>query len=99
MNLTTEGSVAIIGNFGREFSFENHQQFRDVLKEAIAKNCKTVSFNFSGLEYLDSSAIGMLNLAYKDTKQQSIKMEITNCSGYVLDVLKMVGFDKLFKIA
>lgn len=98
VNVATVGSKAKISLVGR-FDFNGHREFRACcdapLKQAIVTE---VEVDLGGVEYLDSSALGML-LMLKEKAQASNKLvALSNCRGTVKQVLDIANFAKLFTI-
>ena len=50
------------------------------------------------VEYLDSSALGMLLLLRDKGKAMGKQVSLANCGGTVRDVLRVANFDKLFAL-
>ena len=45
-----------------KFIFADHKAFRQAVKESLATSCKTLEIDFAKVDYLDSSALGMLRM-------------------------------------
>lgn len=59
--VTQDGSKAVVKLAGR-FDFNTHREFRAAIDPLVADtSVGTVNIDFSGVEYLDSSALGMLD--------------------------------------
>tara|TARA_R110000868_G_scaffold189695_1_gene432933 strand:+ start:120871 stop:121182 length:312 start_codon:yes stop_codon:yes gene_type:complete len=83
----------------KSFDFENHGDFRFYVKKIIEANAQYLSINFKEVEYIDSSALGMLMLAKHETDQHNCKLELSNVKdGHAKDVLHLVKFNQLFTI-
>lgn len=91
------------GNFvidlEQSFDFESHKEFRECIKNLIDKNAKSLAIDFGRVEYIDSSALGMLMLAKHETSQHDCKLQLTNLKeGHAKNVLNLVKFDQMFDI-
>ncbi len=97
--VTAEGSRAIISIVGR-FDFNRHREFRSACEKALAQaDAREIEVDFSRVDYIDSSALGML-LMLRDTASASNKtVKLRNCLGNVKQVLDIANFGKLFTIA
>jgi HptB-dependent secretion and biofilm anti anti-sigma factor len=60
-------------------------------------SCKEIVLDFSQVEYLDSSALGMMVLLQKKASGQNIKVKIKGARGATDDILKMANMQKLFE--
>ncbi|MCU0841714.1 MAG: STAS domain-containing protein [Thiobacillaceae bacterium] len=79
------------------FDFNSHRDFRaasDKLLEDAA--VKEVEINFSRVEYLDSSALGMLLLLREKVDGAGKKVVLSGLKGTVKQVLDIANFSKLF---
>ena len=98
VTVTKDGSCVVLKLAGR-FDFNSHREFR-VAVERLGDNAglKSVTIDFSEVEYLDSSALGML-LMLRD-KMIAAKKDVTlsGVHGNVKQVLDIANFGKLFSI-
>ena len=82
------------------FDFTAHREFRQgyeqVLKQA---GLKGVALDLSGVDYIDSSALGMLLLLKEDAERGRMQLSLINCSGSVRRVLDIANFGKLFHLS
>jgi HptB-dependent secretion and biofilm anti anti-sigma factor len=93
--LIKEGAKAVIKLSGR-FDFNAHREFRTVYEPLVTDASVTsVLVDFSEVDYLDSSALGML-LMLRD-KLGGVNKEAVK--GNVKQVLDIANFGKLFKIS
>lgn len=82
------------------FDFNAHKTFRETYQQLLDEDAiKEIALDLGQVEYLDSSALGMLlQLKEKaDSKRKTIKLK--NCSQLARDVLAIANFDKLFEIS
>ncbi|MFT7433770.1 MAG: anti-anti-sigma factor [Alphaproteobacteria bacterium] len=83
----------------KSFDFENHGDFRFYVKKIIDADAKKLSINFQDVEYIDSSALGMLMLAKHETDQHNCELQLSNVkNGHAKDVLNLVKFNQIFTI-
>ena len=54
--------------------------------------------DFSQVEYLDSSALGMLVMLQKKCAEQNKKVVIVNASGTPFEILQVANMDKIVEI-
>lgn len=100
VNLNKEEKTANIVPQGR-FDFEAHREFRDACDQVFSSgNIQFLNLDFRDVEYMDSSALGMLLLLNDKVTNApgAVKLKITGCQEGVLRILKIANFDKIFEI-
>jgi len=100
MNCQTnvEGSKATVKLEGR-FTFEHHADFKAATRQAMeAQGVHDLELDFSGVSYMDSSALGMLLLLREKAEAKGITVSLLKPTSSVLAILKVVQFGKLFQI-
>jgi anti-anti-sigma factor len=97
-------TVQIEGNVGRvilsgQFDFSAHREFRQVCETLIANpEIKEVLVDFQNVNYLDSSALGMLLLLKEKISAANKNLALVNCRDTVKQVLEIACFGKIFTI-
>lgn len=82
------------------FQFDAHREFRAAYDPFIADDAiRVVVLDFGQVEYLDSSALGMLLLLREKLAAVNKAVEITNSQGVVRQVLDVANFGRLFRIS
>jgi len=100
MQITVEkkGSTVRL-TFNGRFDFSSHREFRNACDEAVqTPEVKEIEADFSHVDYLDSSALGMLLLLREKAQNANLKVSLTNCTGLVQQVLDVANFQRLFTI-
>ena len=93
----TDASATILVK-GR-FDFSSHKDFRGAAKMAIeGKGIKEIQIDLSGVDYVDSAALGMLLLTRENAKAVNITVCLLKPSAIVQQVLDVANFQKLFEI-
>ena len=95
--VTVQEGRALIRLQGR-FDFNAHREFRDSIDTVLASPATTVVVDFAGVEYLDSSALGMLLMLRDRAKSAAREVTLSGCRGAVKQILDIANFAKLFKI-
>jgi anti-anti-sigma factor len=54
--------------------------------------------DFSDLKYISSAGLGVLFALHKRLLEEGSGVRIVNPSPHILEIFKMVGFDKIFEI-
>lgn len=101
MQITVEkrGETVKLTLNGR-FDFSSHREFRNACDEALqTPEIEEIEANFKQVDYLDSSALGMLLLLREKAHNANLKVSLTNCTGLVQQVLDVANFQRLFAIS
>ena len=94
---TSEGIAKIVLQ-GR-FDFGAHRDFKSSYESPLgAADVHELEIDMGGVEYLDSSALGMLLILKERAGATNKRVAITNCRGAVRQVLDIANFSKLFPI-
>lgn len=81
------------------FDFETNRDFRTACEDPLASSdVHAIEVDMNGVEYLDSSALGMLLVLRDKGSAANKSIAISNCRGQVREVLDIANFGKLFSI-
>ncbi len=94
--LDTSSKTLEITVTGR-FDFSVHQDFRKASEQANSGVNKIV-LDMSGVEYVDSSALGMLLVLRDKVGDKKESVRIKNAKSDVKKILQIANFDKLFTL-
>ncbi len=92
-----EDGVTILAIEGRLDPEETQQMEKKVL-EVVDSDDKRLLFDFSELEYINSSGLRILVMAYQRMKQNKGHVAICNIRDYILEVFEISGYDRIFSI-
>jgi anti-anti-sigma factor len=94
----TINNTAQIRLSGR-FDFNAHKDFRSSYDGALKESAvNELELDFGAVDYLDSSALGMLLLLREKAGAAKKTVALANCRGAVKQVLDIANFAKLFEI-
>jgi anti-anti-sigma factor len=80
------------------FDYSFHRQFGEMYAPLIdSLSCKEIVLDFTQVEYLDSSALGMMVLLNKKFSGQGNKIKIKGAHGATEEILKMANMQKIFE--
>lgn len=97
-SVSNESGKAVIKLAGR-FDFNTHREFRGAYEPLIADpGIKSVIVDFAGVDYLDSSALGMLLMLRDKLGGGGKEVSLSGVRGNVKQVLDIANFGKLFNI-
>ena len=89
---------AVVYLSGR-FDFNAHREFRDITESAVADGAvHEILVDLGGVDYLDSSALGMLLMLRDRARTSGKRVALANCKGSVRQVLDIANFGKLFSL-
>ena len=80
------------------FDFNSHREFRDTVDQAMKESPSLIVVDLGGVDYLDSSALGMLLMLRDRAKGATKEVSLANARGSVKQVLEIANFGKLFTI-
>ncbi|MCG2633957.1 MAG: STAS domain-containing protein [Gammaproteobacteria bacterium] len=99
-NISVRGNseAATIAVNGR-FDFSVHSEFRGAYEKLLKEGASPViTIDMAGVDYVDSSALGMLLILRDRLGCDRARQRIINCSESVMEVFKVANFGQLFDI-
>lgn len=79
--------------------YPTHREFRDASDKALeALDVETIILDLALVSFMDSAALGMLLLLKEKADMRARKVVLRNPAPNILQVLKMVHFQKFFEI-
>ena len=96
-NLRTERDTAVIRLTGR-FDFSGHREFKHCCEVALREPAiRGIEVDLHAVDYLDSSALGMLLLLKEQADARALPVALLNCgNGTVKEILEVANFGVLF---
>ncbi len=80
------------------FDYSYHRQFGEMYAPMVESAiCKEIILDFTQVEYLDSSALGMMVLLQKKFSTNNRKIKIKGARGATEEILKMANMQKIFE--
>ena len=97
-NLRTENDTAVIRLTGR-FDFSGHREFKHCYEAALEQpSVRRIDVDLNAVEYLDSSALGMLLLLKEQADARALPVSLLNCAGMVKEILDVANFGVVFSM-
>ncbi len=83
----------------KRFDYSYHRQFGECYTPLLENaHCKMIVLDFSEVEYLDSSALGMMVLLQnKFVGKQNRQIKIKGARSATLDILTVANMQKIFE--
>lgn len=98
VTVTKNDQGATIRLDGR-FDFSTHREFRAAADNALQETAgNRLVVDLGAVDYLDSSALGMLLMLRDKAIAANRSVSLANCRGNVRQVLDIANFGKLFSI-
>ena len=98
-NVQIMNGKAVVKLRGR-FDFSAHRAFRDSCNTCLdSAQVKEIELDLGGVEYLDSSALGMLLMLKERAEAVAKRIVLSDCRGTVKQVLDIANFGQIFTIA
>ncbi|HEU0187607.1 MAG TPA: STAS domain-containing protein [Gallionellaceae bacterium] len=98
INVDTVGNTVNIRLNGR-FNFDSHREFRSAYDPHLNNTAvANIDIDLSKVDYLDSSALGMLLMLRERAQAASKKLTLSKPSQNVAQILDIANFAKLFEI-
>lgn len=92
------GAHATLSLQGR-FDFHSHRDFRSAYEKMYENaSVRELEIDFRQVDYLDSSALGMLLLLKEKSESSGRSVTLSGLQGTVKQVLDIANFGKLFQI-
>ena len=79
------------------FNFTAQRVFRDAY-ESASESTKHFIVDLEGVEYLDSSALGILVVLRKRAAETKRSVSLVNCQASVLRLFQVAHLDRVFEI-
>lgn len=78
--------------------FSENGQFREVVEELGHHQGKTLVFDVSHLEFIDSAGLGMLLIAKEEADKYSMNLTVRGAQGQVREMFDISCFDSILSI-
>jgi anti-anti-sigma factor len=98
INTNEDGQKAVLKLEGR-FDFNASREFRDSYEQILSRRqIESIDVDLADVNYLDSSALGMLLLLREKAEPAGVKLSLINSRGAVRQILEVANFHKLFTL-
>lgn len=82
------------------FEFPTHREFRAAVKQALANpGVQTIEVDLHAVEYMDSSALGMLLLSRENAQMAGKSIVLKHVVGSIRQTIEVANFQRLFDIS
>ena len=88
---------ALTVHLSGKFTFGDSDEFRSIIKE-LSDGLKSVVFDLSGVDFIDSAGLGMLLIARDEADKNNVHLTLANAQGHIEKMFKVSKFETLFTI-
>lgn len=97
--MTRQANNETIMELSGRFDFNAHRDFRNSYEQILKSNSvKVINLNMARVDYLDSSALGMLLLLNEKARAANIEIIVSACPENIRKIIEVANFGKIFKI-
>lgn len=79
-----------------KFTFADNSAFRPVIESMTDPAISQVALNLSGVDFVDSAAMGMLMLAHDEAQKNNKTFRLHGVAGNVKRIFDLARLDQLF---
>jgi len=95
---TKNNNLAVL-KLGGRFDFNAHREFKEAYSSLLTDAAiQSLEINLSGVNYLDSSALGMLLMLRERVGAAGKQVSLSSPNATVVKILEIANFNKLFVI-
>jgi anti-sigma B factor antagonist len=100
MNTSTRqiGGVTIVDISGRIVLGGESAALRDLVGDLLREGHKKILFNLKDVDYIDSSGLGHLIVAFTSVRRQEGELKLLNLTSKVHDILQITRLYTVFEI-
>lgn len=85
-------------NLSGKFTFSDNPTFRTIIESIKSGESSNYVFDLSGLEFVDSAALGMFLVAREEAKKKGVNLTLSGAVGHVKNMFQLSNFSSLFNI-
>ncbi|MUM77134.1 anti-sigma factor antagonist [Pseudodesulfovibrio sp. F-1] len=97
MTESKENGITVLAVDGN-LDAEGTQALEEKVLALLEAGETSLLFDFSGLDYINSSGLRILVLAYQRLKKASGRVAICGVRDYIQEVFEVSGYDKIFPL-
>jgi anti-anti-sigma factor len=100
MRATSSGRDVEVLRLSGRFDANSTREFKTLYEPLLQdRQVHIIEVNLGAIEYIDSSALGMLLLLRDRALRAAKKVVLSNCRGTILDVLEVANFNAIFELS
>ncbi len=72
-------------------------EFESALNQSLERGARRFLLNMEGLNYINSTGLGLLMSVYRQVKQESGDLAVANMSEKITNIFNLLGFSRIIK--
>ncbi|MBL0060985.1 MAG: STAS domain-containing protein [bacterium] len=96
LKTTETNGIYLVEMSGKIMGGPESAQFHDAMKHAVANNLKKVVIDLGGVEWMNSSGIGLLVSAYTTLKNAGSEMKLARTTDKIQSLLVITKLNSVF---
>ena len=95
---SVEPDITVLSVKGRMHLGTQLQDLEETVRKQIAGGCRKLVLDLSGVEYVDSAALGMLMMSYGSMREVGGKFHIAGANERVMGTMRIAHADKVLTL-
>lgn len=95
--VTSDGPVTVLSIVGRLDS-NSSKELEEKVMEVISSGATKVLMDFSGVDYINSSGLRVLLMAFQHLKKNGGRLHLCGIKDYMNEVFEISGYNEIFPI-
>lgn len=95
----TNGNGLVAIHLDGRFDFGARRAFAAARDRALANDGRHIQVKLTGVEYVDSAALGMLLILREKAHSSGKSVSLADCGDTVRELIRVANFDRLFSVA
>ena len=91
---TTRGEATVLSMSGR-LDFNARHAFQAAIQKAQAAGPRQIVLDFKEVPFVDSAALGLLTVAYKNLDKEKVQVAVANPQEYVKKVFELANLESI----
>lgn len=94
--VTSQGRLVI--HLRERFTYTDQARFKEIVGLIVQGEATECVFDCSGLEFIDSTAVGMLVIANDEARKKGARLQLINAQGQVQRIIKVVDLRAIMSV-
>ncbi len=94
---TKQNGAVILALSGR-LDFNARHEFQNAIEKAKESGATVIVLNLKDVSFIDSAALGLITVAYKNMEQEKIRVSIANAQDYVQKIFTLANLGNIIQI-
>lgn len=93
-----ESNVTLVAIKGRMHLGTQLQDLEEAVRKQISGGCRKLALDLSGVEYIDSAALGMLMMCFGTMQEAGGKLHVAGAGERVLGTMRIAHADRVLPL-